>query len=568
MKIKDHNFVVSDKIILFLVMALFTAVYIIVGLYYMGQHLYFSETDSVHFIHYTLGIQDQGGLWGFVKSLFTGSFTLSNQHPLFPVVMSFLEMKDISFFIHTKIINMVIGYIFIIILFWILIKESNEGIALLTVSLFIANDVFMHQTTMISCESMLMVFSLLSFYFIIKGVDDNRYWAVAGVFCGLTYMTKASGLFILFGFFLYLMYDVKLRFWILMKNKYLWMFLGCFLLASLPLLVRNVIVFHFPFYNFNVEMLAWEEDWGRTEKVPRFFDLFEHSIIYYPKRFFKGIFRELRIMIHSLYSFSIHYVPKFQHDMSSLGQKIGAVIISAGLFIASIAGFYRSSLEKRKKYLIGFLIIGFFLPLSWYSITSPNRRYIMPVLPVLLFFSASYLIDKMGVLKSFVLKKISLPEKLNNNFSVIVISILLILSIVIIPASTSIPSPFDTYRFENDYHKIAHYLNENLGDNEYIFTRGFHHYNWKIIYPELDKKRMNFTYFRDFDGFNSYLEQNPAIKFILMQPEMYRATRHFIKPYISYSVEQGFAYHKPLPGWELAMIDRSVPCTYVLLKRK
>lgn len=568
MKHNWRDFNTAKTIRPFILMALFAAVYIMAGLYYMGQHPYFSETDSVHFINYAQGIQAQGSLRGFVRSLFTGSFTMSNQHPLFPVVMSFFEMKDISFFINTKIVNMVIGLVFIVIIFWILIKESDEGTALLTVALFIANDVFMHQTTMISCEPMLMVFSLLSFYFIIKGVDDNRYWAVAGVFCGLAYMTKASGLFILFGFFLYLMYDVKLRFWKLLKNKYLWMFLGCFVLVSLPLLVRNTIVYNFPIYNFNVEMLAWEENWGRTEQVPGFYDLFRHNILYYPQRFFRGIFRELRILVYSLYSFSIHYVPRFQHDAASPVQMAGAVIVSVALFITALAGFYRSQLERRKKYLIVFLVTGFFLPLSWYSITSPNRRYIMVVLPFLLFFSSSFIIDRLDILKSFVLKRISLPGIIKENFPVAVVSALLIISAIVIPATTTIPCPSETYGFENDYDAIALYLEKNLGDKEFILTRGFHHYSWKIFYPDLDRKRISFSYFNTYDRFYSYLEQNPGISYILVQPEMYRATKHYITPYISYTPENGFEFHKPFAGWELVMMDTAVPANYVLLRRK
>jgi hypothetical protein len=420
---------------------------------------------------------------------------------------------------------------------------------------------------MVSCEPLLMIFVTLSFYCIIRGVDNNAYWVPAGFFTGCAYMTKASGLFIVFGFGLFLLFDVRMKFWKLLKNKYLWLYLLMFLVVSMPLLVRNTIVYKFPFYNYNVDMLAMEENWGQVTRKVTFFDLYKKDSLYLTKRFFFGLVKEFRILLHSLYSFSIHTVPKFSGDDSTLFVKLCGALVSITVFILALAGIIKSSMQKRKKILVLFLMTGFYLPLSWYSITSPNRRYILPLLPFFVFFSSLYLISLINrVMDKFYPE---LAQNIEKKSKALLYLLLLcsLFTIITYPVSHDIPAPRDTFRFEDGYHEIAAYLRKNLNENKKYLTKGFHHYEWTLFYPDLNAKIVSMRFFHTMSEFNEFLKQNNTVSFMLMQPEMYRATKNIFTEFIAFDNNSGLIVKKPIPGWEIAMKDRTVPVNYILYRK-
>ncbi|HOO70724.1 MAG TPA: glycosyltransferase family 39 protein [Spirochaetota bacterium] len=553
--------------LLILSILVLTAVYFPMGLYNLGQHLYIGETDTFPFIKYTLDLQATGSVAGFFASMFNGTFLPSNQHPLFPLLMSFFEPDGMNFFVNVKLLNFMLGYIFILLFFGVMYRETNPVAAFLGALLFIANDSFMLQATMVCCEPLLLVFVLFSFYFLIKGIDNNGYWVPAGLFTGLAYMTKASGLFIVFGFGLFLLFDVRLKFWKLLRNRYLWLFLGMFLLVSTPLLVRNTIAYGFPFHNFNVDRLAMDADWGRVTYKRTFSDIFRQDISYIITRFFHGLAIEFRVMLHSLYSFSIHLVPKFSADLSSLAEKIIAAVLSVVMLLLSAAGFARSSLQKNKKILIVFLITGFYLPLSWYSITSPNRRYLLPLLPFFVFFSSLFLVSAANRIAE---RFFAAPEQGEGGKSRILFVALMVCALActaVFSLRHEIPAPRETYRFEDGYHEIADYLRKNLGKDKTCINKGFHHYNWTLFYPDLIERMAMVRVFRSLSEFNEYVEKNSTVCCMIMQPEMYRATKNIFSEFVGFDRLKGIVVKKPIPGWEIVMQDAVLPVDYVLYRK-
>jgi len=90
------------------------------------------------------------------------------------------------------------------------------------------------------------------------------------------------------------------------KNKYLWLFLAAFVVVALPLLARNTIAYKFPFYNFNTRYLAMDAEERRMSEERSFWDIVQKDPSEHAGRFAKGTARQFRILLHSLYSFSIH----------------------------------------------------------------------------------------------------------------------------------------------------------------------------------------------------------------------------------------------------------------------
>lgn len=569
MKKETSTSAILDRVLSWIAPGLMGLTYVFVGLYNLGVHLYPGETDTSAFFAYVAEIVRHGGILETLKSLFTGDFTLSNQHPLFPFFITFFFERSMNYFVWVKILNFILGLVFVLMIYVMIRRECNEIYALVVMGLVIANDVFMHQTTMVSCEPLLIVFSTITFYFLIKGLDDNRCWIPAGIFAGLTYMTKASGLFILFGFSLFLLYDCRLRITRLLKNRYLWGFIICFIVVSLPLLVRNTLVYKFPFYNYNVRILAMDEDWGKAEKHAQFKDILKKDIGENSLRFIKGLGKEFRVLLHSLYPFSIHYVPPFSEDNAGIVRKITAAVLSMLMFGLSVLGFIKSKTGKRKKSLIVFLITGFYLPLSWYSITSPNRRYIMPVMFFFLIFFSIILVRSWYRLyeKSAVIKGGSASLSPASSIKIIIFIFLLLFNGIYLYAR-HIPDPRRTWKLEDDYHELAAFFKSHLKAGELYMTRGEHHYPWVLLYPELNGKMCGITYFKNLKAFVDFTRSHAQVKYFLMQPEAYRQTKNIFSEYLSFDYTRGFIVKSDIPGWRIIKKDELPPVQYLLYERQ
>jgi hypothetical protein len=251
---------------------------------------------------------------------------------------------------------------------------------------------------------------------------------------------------------------------------------------------------------------------------------------------------------------------------------------------------------RRKKILTALLFIGFYLPLSWYSINAPNRRYLLPVMLFFLVFAAKYIVIQLNSLivkDSFIALKNKIfkhglfnwmDSRLRGNdrgdrgndmkgeqpvekmFLPVIVLVLLLFSIVY-PLIKTIPHPRTTYRVEDGYHELAAYLQKNLGPGETFLKKSGHNYPFGFFYPEVQARNNGRKIFKDIEKFNAFIKSRPEIKFLLVDAEEYRMIKNIISPYIENTDEKGFTLVKELPGWEVAMDDKNPPCDFILLKK-
>lgn len=542
--------------------------YLMTGLYAMGLHPHIGETDTSAFFQYVLEVRAQGGAWDFMVSLLSGSFLPANQHPLFPFVISLFFEHSTGYFVAVKTLNLVFGGIFLGIFYYLMKREAGPLAAIVAGVLLVANDTFMIQASMVSCEPMLVIFTTLSFYLLVKGVDDNRLWAPAGVFIALSFLVKGSGMFIIFGFGLFLLADVRLRFWVLLKNKYLWLFLAAFVVVALPLLARNTIAYKFPFYNYNTKYLAMDAEERRVSEERTFWDILQKDPSEHAERFAKGTARQFRILLHSLYSFSIHEVPKFTRDTASPVRKAAAGSVAALVFAAGVFGFARAPIGRRRKLLTGLLVFGFYLPLSWYSIIAPNRRYILPVSLLFVAFASWTIAKGITVLAEWRARGMALPSgRAPETIALTALVAALAVFTIVYPLARAVPWPSETVRLEDDYHALAAFFKNNLGEGDLYQTRGDHHYSWVLLYPELMDRASGRGYFADMKSFVRYFDENRHIKYLLMQPELYRATRNILADHVRNDERLGLVPLKDPPGWRMIRMDGNPPADYILYER-
>ena len=189
-------------------------------------------------------IKHHGGLINFLNLCFTGKWEQANQHPLYILFLTPFASINISFFIIAKIISAVIGFGMLLTLYIICKKAYGNIVASFAVFAIILNAEFIEWTTWVACESLLILVSFLCIFFIMKGFKNNKYWIYAGIFAGLSYLTKGTSLLLLPGFVISAIIIYRLK---ILKNKFFWSFFIFFTLTASPLLIRNTVLYQVSF---------------------------------------------------------------------------------------------------------------------------------------------------------------------------------------------------------------------------------------------------------------------------------------------------------------------------------
>src|SRR5258708_21580314 len=120
--------------------------------------------------------------------------------------------------------------------------------------------------TFVSCaahegrEPLLVAVWALAIGAVLDGLDESRSsrlwpWIRAGLWSGLAYLTKGTGMFLPVSLALAFVLQGRLR---ALLDRRAWVYGAAFLAAASPLLIRNLRLFGTPFYNFNLHTL-WQD---------------------------------------------------------------------------------------------------------------------------------------------------------------------------------------------------------------------------------------------------------------------------------------------------------------------
>src|SRR5262249_1933531 len=157
----------------------------------------------------------------FLPLCLQGQYKIVVQHPLYPLVLSTFASRDLSFFPRAKILSLGTGLLVVIITFLITKDLFGMIIASLASVLLIFNLMFLTASSHVACETLLILFMLLSWYFMVKGVENHRYWVGAGLTAGLAYLTKGTGLFAVP---IFIVSNVLIFRLTAARNKWFWLF--------------------------------------------------------------------------------------------------------------------------------------------------------------------------------------------------------------------------------------------------------------------------------------------------------------------------------------------------------
>jgi len=364
--LRNRAFLTSAVASIFLVLV--SVVYFFNQGYFIGRNS-FAKNDEPDYLEGALLIRDYGGPAKFISYLVSGTYAEARKHPLYMFMLSFFAKPDLSFFVEAKFFNFVLGGVLLVTSFFVM-KGMFNTLAAVYFSLILSlNEFILTETSFVVPDNLMILLILLSAFFYYSGFKEEsrkqlKYWVLGSVFCGLAYLTKPNGIFILgaFGLSSLVLYRKSI---LHLKNFYV--ALATFLLLVSPLLVRNVVLYRNPFYNNNATLLWIDNRQERRapnflENPPTFIEYFSHQSA-----------------VLELETFAVDSV-KILSNFSMLvlfGEwrwRYSFLLILAALLAIAL------DKDKKRSIFLGIFFVFSYLFFSYNFKVSPHYRHVMPII--------------------------------------------------------------------------------------------------------------------------------------------------------------------------------------------
>lgn len=385
------------------VLILLTACYIAAGSLGIQAHKDPGEMDTPAYLSAAWQIHETGGVLGHIQNCLNGVYREATQHPVYLLLLSPFASHDIHFFVRAKIVSFFIGLLFLAVLFWVVRSLFGSSCAFLTACLLLMSAMFINLSTLVACESLLVLFFILFWFFAARGFEKGKYWLWAGFFSGAAFLTKSLAILIL-PVFLFLAIFLSRPRRRLFSNKYFWGFFAVFFLVSSPLLIRNAKVFGAPFYSDSSAVL-WLDRWHDyyradiKQNPPTLFSYLEtHSPGNILSTFFTGFFvRNPKMISDGLKPFPFWERPLDLEKLQGFYVRTaGWQWLWSGLIVfLALWGWWKK--RKHPAAVIAAASLGFFLVfVAWYSKVFPGyppTRLLYPIVILIVIFASSAVSD-------------------------------------------------------------------------------------------------------------------------------------------------------------------------------
>jgi hypothetical protein len=281
-------------------------------------------------------------------------------HPLLPALIAPFAEKDLVYFAKAKLVNVVIGAV----AFWVVAYVGLRMVGPLPTFLALAALApgLSNKSAELTAEPLLLLFLVLTFYYLVSGFEQPRAWALAGACAALAYLTKGSGLLLVLAYVLAVLKSAPK----LTLTARFWLFPLAFGLVASPLLAYNWQAFGSPLFNYNTAHVIWldytEEQMIMFDNAPPTMSsyLATHSSGQILARWLRGLVRvrgaEWVIPFLVLFVF----VPK-----------------------QWLAYFAEAPAKRLTVSVASTLVLTFYLPFAWSSSIQRGIRYLFPIFPIM-----------------------------------------------------------------------------------------------------------------------------------------------------------------------------------------
>jgi hypothetical protein len=459
-------------------------------------------------------------------------------HPLLPALIAPFAEKSLIYFAKAKLVNIAIGAA----AFWViagvglcLVGPAPTFLALVAISPGLSN-----KSAELTAEPLLLLLIVLTFYGLVRGFAQPRFWALAGVSAGLAYLTKGSGLLLPIAYTLAVLRSAPKQ---VLTTRFM-LFPLAFVLVASPLLVYNWQVFGSPVFNYNTAYVIWLD---YTEEQMIMFDqgpptmssyLATHSLEDILRRFLKGL-----VIVRG-----VEWVWPF-------------LLIFVFIPKRWLAYFQASPGKQPMVTVAGALVLTFYLPFSWSAVVQRGIRYLLPIFPVI-FLMLADLIVFYGARLAHRWWPVAMQERLTSLALHALLAVLCIVWLVQL-GCRDFQAPL-AFNFEDQATaELYRLLDTPAFDGKQVLFGPSHEFTgtWlfqhNVAFPTIPPGLAAAE-------FPAWLERT-GIDYILANHEMIKRRRQSVGDYLAYSQSEGVQILRLEPGWEV-IYRGPTPSRFVLLR--
>jgi hypothetical protein len=458
-------------------------------------------------------------------------------HPLLPALVAPFAEKHLLYFAKAKLVNVAIGALAFWVIVWVglrLVGPAPTFLALVAICPGLSN-----KSAEFTAEPLLLLLVVLTFNWLVRGLDQPKFWALAGVAAGLAYLTKGSGLLLPIVYALTVFRGAPK----LILTPRFWLFPLAFVLVASPLLVFNWQVFGSPIFNYNTAHVIWldytEEQMIMFDKgPPTMFSYFAtHTLGDILRRFLKGL-----VIVRG-----VEWVWPF-------------LLIFVFTPKRWLSYFQASPAKQAMAMVASMFVLTFYLAFSWSAVVQRGIRYLLPIFPIIFLMLADVIVFY-GVL----LARRWWSSRRQERLTILAMrGLLAALSVVWLGqlASLDLQAPLAVDFEDHATAEVYRLLDTPTFDGKQVlfgpsheFTGTWlfrHRVTFPIIPPGLSAAE-----------FPAWLERT-GIDYILANPEMVKRRRHSVGEYLAYSQSEGVQVLRLEPEWEI-IYQAPPPSRYVLI---
>jgi len=545
--------------------------------------------DTEGYLAHSLYIAEHGGIAGYLKESFAGTFPIVERHPLYMLMLAPFAERTADFFWEAKLFNLATGLVVLLTLVWMVAQRYGRGPAVLAGLLFAVSNSLVVSSSHVNHEPHLMFCMLWTWWFL-TGPDPDRpvvlseggtasaptemprslsRWALAGMWLGLAYMVKSSVILVAVAIVVAGLWREQLRF---LASPRIWVLLVVAIVVSSPLLVRNVRAHGTPIYEGINSHIMWLDDWRQlgSEDTIIYYDnygvhyleknalptardyLHSHTLADIAGRLARGLKDQLtRVTLLAV-------SPAFEAPTEDLQTVWGRSVKAWGLavLVFAVAGWWmrRRSWEAT---LIFFSTGAFLAFFSWNTLF-PVFRYWAPLVPVWISLSAYALW--------------SLAERLFQARAAWRVAVVAVVAVVVLLAgwtatSGALTRPQPLLGSSPAYLRLVDWMNRSIEPGDRVVlgpTREFYGLGWMVERPAHFLLAPNVETLEAF--LRSQRERNA--RYIIMNPDFLERSpaglQAALADYVAMTPEGSIIDQQPLPGWQVVYRDPGVPSRFMI----
>lgn len=534
--------------------------------------------DTDGYLSHAIYVAEHGGLIGFLRESFTGTFPFTERHPLYLLMLAPFASQTPDFFWNAKLLNVATGLVVLLTLVWMVARRSGRAAALLAGAAYGISNSLVIASSHVNHEPLFTLSLLFSWWCLTRpqaapdpapaGLPGDMpqgawRWAAAGAWLGIAYMVKSSALLAGLAIGVAVIWHAG---WRVVARPQPWALLAAAVLVCSPLLARNLVAFGQPLYEGVNSHIMWLDDWsdlGRGDTVlyydrfgantlevndlPSLGDLLRRNgPVELGARFLHGVLHEISVVARDALC-PPYWLPLW----------VEAPWAFSILALATLAAWRcRRSWEGRLLIVSSGAFVVFF---GWDRMF-PDIRYLAPLVPVWIACAAheaTRLVRRVG------------SERVVARLAAGFVLAFAVVTVGEATLSGKLTKPVPRMAVSPAYLRLTQWLRDNIGAGDRFLlgpTQEFYGLNWMrrdrgfvIQTPTVDSVA----------DFLAYLRKR-RVRYIVMHPENVTSTdaRYARELGEYFQVDQAGSIFtlRPLPGWQPVARDPGTPSRYVVLR--